>query len=82
MAMAYVHNKTNVPISVVNNIIKPHDTIYIDLPDTFKYNSNNLSVSYSGFEKPVEYVAVERDTRTVAQKRSRKQTNKNKTESE
>ena len=80
--MAYVHNKTNVPISVVNNIIKPHDTIYVDLPDSYEFNPNNLNVSYSGLKKPVEDVVVEKDTRTVAQKRNRKQTNKNKTESE
>ena len=69
--MAYVHNKKNFPVAVVKHIIKPHDTVYIDIPKGMVSNKN-ISISYCGIEEPVEVKVVEKDTRTTAQRRGRK----------
>ena len=69
--MAYVHNKKDFPISVVNHIVKPHSTVYIDIPKGMVSNKN-VTITYDGLEKPAETVVIEKDTRTTAQKRGRK----------
>lgn len=77
--MAYVHNKRDFPVAVVKHIIKPHDTVYIDIPEGMVSN-NNYTVSYSGAEKPVEVVVKE--VKNTAQKRGRKSKINNTKESE
>lgn len=69
--MAYVHNKKNFPVVVVKHIIKPHDTVCIDIPKGMLSN-NNVNISYCDLEKPVEVKVAKKDTRTTAQKRGKK----------
>ena len=78
--MAYVHNRRDFPVAVVNHIVQPHMTDYIDIPNGIVSNKN-VTITYDGLTKEdiqpvvesVETVKTEiEDVKTVAQKRGRK----------
>lgn len=82
--LAVVHNKLGFPIVVSDILIKPHGTEKIDLPNGFKYNTNQILVSYINEEKQtvvedekevIETIAVEpvvKEKPKVAKKRKKR----------